>query len=74
MPLTIVGLSVVVGITLAVFVRRTSLIGKKVRAFVDLCFSHLYNIKRGRVSVRTSVAVGVASSVANDVAMRMTSS
>jgi len=31
------------------------------------------HIKRGKVSVRTSVMVGVASSVANDVTMRMTS-
>jgi len=30
-------------------------------------------ITRGKVSVRTSVTVGVASSVANDVTMRMTS-
>jgi len=31
------------------------------------------NIKRGKVSVPTSVTLGVASSVANDVIMRMTS-
>ena len=45
---------------------------------VDRILHHLYNyIKRGKVSVRTyvrkSVTVGVASSVANDVTMRMTS-
>jgi len=44
-------------------------------AFFPLLSTSLY-IKRGKVSVRTiitSVTLGVASSVANDVIMRMTS-
>ena len=42
---------------------------------VSVCLhvSSSLHIKRGKVSVRTSVTVGVASSAANDVTLRMTS-
>ena len=41
--------------------------------WLQCLMDNLHNIKRGKVSVRTPVTVGVASSAANDVTMRMTS-